>query len=272
MHTQTLKKWALALTFWLAVHRLSLQAQTLPLGPYGTSPTTFEVDANGLLFDTGTLGTGTLSLSGAGTRMFFYPGKSAFRAGTIESYHSTAWDDANIGLNSIALGYNVTASGGCATAFGIGTTASGYGATAMGDNTTASGYYATAFGKWTTASGGYATTFGVWATASGYSSAAFGVATTASGDYSASFGLLSSASAYASFVIGRYNVGLSSAVPPAAPSATAWVATDPLFEIGNGTSSSATSDALVVYKNGNAALQGSLTVAPSGDIPMYTGN
>jgi hypothetical protein len=31
------------------------------------------------------------------------------------------------------------------------------------------------------------------------------------------------------------------------------------------------SDALVVYKNGNATLSGTLTVAPGGDIPMFTG-
>ena len=50
-----------------------------------------------------------------------------------------------------------------------------------------------------------------------------------------------------------------------------WVASDPLFEVGNGTYQ-ARSDALVVYKNGNAAFQGVVTVAPGGDIPMYTGN
>jgi hypothetical protein len=70
------------------------------------------------------------------------------------------------------------------------------------------------------------------------------------------------------------------------------VLTDPLFEVGNGgdpygdgnPSTSEPSDAFVVYKNGNAAVQGNLSsggtfTAPSvvlttqsGDIPMYTGN
>ena len=71
------------MTFWLALHTASLRATDL-LGPYGTSPITFDIDANGLLSATGTYGTGTLSLSGAGTRMFWYPGKAAFRAGEIE--------------------------------------------------------------------------------------------------------------------------------------------------------------------------------------------
>ena len=48
MHTKTLKKLFLALIFWTALH-LKLHAQTLPLGPYGTSPITFGVDSNGLL-------------------------------------------------------------------------------------------------------------------------------------------------------------------------------------------------------------------------------
>ena len=62
------------------------------------------------------------------------------------------------------------------------------------------------------------------------------------------------------------------------------MATDPLFEVGNGSGSrfdnppignpdaTGPSDALVVYKNGNAVLQGTLQVAPGGDIPMYSGN
>lgn len=39
MHNGVLRKWALALTFWLALHLSCLEAQTLPFGPYGTSST-----------------------------------------------------------------------------------------------------------------------------------------------------------------------------------------------------------------------------------------
>src|SRR5271155_1964111 len=98
MHTRTLKKLALALTFWLAVHLPSLQAQIL--GPYGTSPITFEVDSNGLLSATGTFGTGSLSLSGAGTRMFWFPGLGAFRAGGVDGGY---WDASSIGEYSVAF-------------------------------------------------------------------------------------------------------------------------------------------------------------------------
>lgn len=79
-----------------------------------------------------------------------------------------------------------------------------------------------------------------------------------------------------SFAVGCFNVGSTNSA-----SADTWIPTDPLFEVGNGASSSCDngnpyatglSDAFVVYKNGNAALQGTLDVAPGGDIPPYTGN
>ncbi|MEI9999721.1 MAG: hypothetical protein WDO13_11470 [Verrucomicrobiota bacterium] len=69
-------------------------------------------------------------------------------------------------------------------------------------------------------------------------------------------------------MLGKYNLGRNGT----SYNQTAWVPTDPLFEIGNGASSSSLSDALIIYKNGNATLQGVLTAAPGGDIPMYSGN
>jgi hypothetical protein len=328
MHTGALRKWALALTFWLALHLSSLRATPLPLGPYGTSPITFDVDTNGLLSDTGTYGTGTLSLSGGGTWMFWYPGKAAFRAGLVSG---TQWNDANIGDFSLAFGVNTTASGyasfasgagstasgktsiamgqsasasgnysmaigsgntasalcsavigGCSsiatgnysvtmgclatasgstsTAMGCLTTASGLASTAMGYDLVASGSYSTAMGAQTTASGSFSTAMSLRSTASGYCSSASGEYTNASGNYSSAFGEHTTATADLSFVLGTYNVG--------GGNSTSWVATDPLFEIGDGTSSSATSDALVVYKNGIVAVHTELRTAPGGDISM----
>lgn len=270
MHTGALRKAALALTFWLALHATPLRATSLPLGPYGTSPITFEVDTNGLLWATGTYGTGTLSLSGSGTRMFWFPTKAAFRAGGV---NGTQWDSTNIGDYSMAFGLDTTASGYGSTASGLYSSASGEGSTAIGSGTatgfgsTAIGVYnnavangATALGSTDTASGNYSTTLGTFNTASGYVATALGAGNVASGKFSLVSGLYTTASAYLSFVTGTYNVG--------GGTATSWVATDPLFEIGNGTSSTH-SDAFVVLKNGNATLKGTLTVAPAGDIPMY---
>ncbi|NQV15957.1 tail fiber domain-containing protein, partial [bacterium] len=63
----------------------------------------------------GTYDSGTSLTLGAGTRMHFYPKKSAFRAGYVDG---TQWDDANIGNYSTATGYNTTASGDYSTALG----------------------------------------------------------------------------------------------------------------------------------------------------------
>ena len=51
---------------------------------------------------------------------------------------------------------------------------------------------------------------------------------------------------FASFVVGRFNAGTGSA--------TSWVATDPLFEIGIGASSGSPENAMTVLKNGNVGI------------------
>jgi len=257
-----------------------------------------------VLWETGTGNLG-LSLNSAGTRMFWYPAKAAFRAGAVDV--GGEWNDGSIGYDSAAFGYCTTASGpqsfaagcqaiannGCAVAIGFQTVASGGNSQAFGFKTTASNYNATALGSGTSAGGGsgFATggatsasgpnsmAIGGYTTASGYDSlaaghqtVAYGMATFASGfnnqawaDYSASFGFGNFVDSYADLVAGCFAVG----VGPGTTSATSWGWTDPLFELGNGASTSARSDAFVVYKNGNAILQGNLQVAPSSDIPMY---
>lgn len=163
------------------------------------------INGNDGLVSTGTLNSGALAPTGAGTKMFWNPRKAAFRAGRVMA---TQWDDASIGIFSTALGLNTTASGSTSfafghattasdvysTAFGSGTTASAGSATAFGFSSTASGTNATAFGVSTTASGGSSTTFGSQTTASGLSSTAFGANSTASGLQSTAFGLNATAS------------------------------------------------------------------------------
>ena len=100
----------------------------------------------------------------------------------------------------------------------------------------------------------------------GQYSVAFGHSAIASGQSATAIGCQTTAPSLAELTLGRYNTGAITS-----GGNTTWIATDPLLEIGNGTSPAATSDALIVYKNGNATLQGILTVAPGGDIPMFTG-
>ena len=257
--------WAIGLIFCQPTVQADL------VGPYGTAPITFDVDANGLLSATGTYGgTGSLSLSGAGTRMFWYPQKAAFRAGYVSG---SQWDDTNIGnystafgenskasgAISVAMGYNATANNTCAIALGP-TTASGTYSVAVGE-ATATGNYASFAAGCSLASGSTATSMGQLTTASGDYSTAMGYGSTASGSTSTAAGYYTTAAAYDSFVVGTYNVGTGTA--------TSWVSGDPLFEVGNGTSSSAKADALVVYKNGNANVQG--TLAAHGTVRFNAG-
>ncbi|MCB0534616.1 MAG: tail fiber domain-containing protein [Lewinellaceae bacterium] len=151
---------------------------------------------------------------GSGSRLMFYPGIAAFRAGYVDG---TQWDDANVSRYSMAFGFNTIASGPYSTAmgrettasefystaFGYSTVASGDNATAMGFNTTASGLLSTAMGNSTTASGQRSTSMGSSTTASGYISTAMGILTTASGFYSTSMGNNTIASGANSTAIGR---------------------------------------------------------------------
>lgn len=87
--------------------------------------------------------TGTIPAEGSGTRLLWYPGKAAFRAGYI---NGTQWDDANTGAYSAATGYNVRASGDYSLAQGYSTTAANTGSVAIGQYCTASGAASVALG------------------------------------------------------------------------------------------------------------------------------
>ena len=115
---------------------------------------------------------------GAGSRMAWYPQRGAFRAGRVLG---AAWDNANVGLSSTALGDNNTASGISSIALGLGTTASGAASTSAGSGTNASGDYSTSIGSYTTASANSSTAMGYSTSATGQQSMSTGAFTTASG-------------------------------------------------------------------------------------------
>jgi hypothetical protein len=164
-----------------------------------------------------------------------------------------------IGENSVAMGGFTEALGDFSFAFGNGSEATGNHAIAMGDDSFASSDYAVALGRDaiasginsfatgdnTVASGDYSTAMGSGADASGTYATAIGNGTEASGRLSTAMGFSTIASAYISTAFGRYNIS--------GGSPTFWIGTDPLFEIGNGTSSTL-SNALTVLKNGNVGI------------------
>ncbi len=169
---------------------------------------------------TGILNSGAaISLSGAGTRMFFNPRKGAFRAGSVAfggSNNPNVWNDVNVGVCSFASGLSTTASASCSTS--------------MGYKSTASNVYSTAIGYRTTASGS--------------SSTAMGISTTASGTYSTVMGTNTTAPSYVETVMGSFNTAYNP------QSTTVWNNTDRLFVIGNGIDAANKSNALTIYKNG----------------------
>lgn len=211
------------------------------------------------LVSTGTQNAGALMPAGPGLRMVWNPRKGAFRAGAAVN---TEWDDANTGLRSVAFGAGTTASGGQAVAWGFSTQATGVNSTAWGLGSIASGAHAAAWGNNSVASGNSATAIGEANTASGANSLAMGTVTTASGSGSFSQGNRVQALSAYEVVLGQHNTVYTPA------SATVWNAADRLFTLGNGTSSAALSDAMVVLKSGNTGIG---TSTPARRLHVATG-
>ncbi len=184
-----------------------------------------------------------------------------------------------IGQYSIGVGKYVEASGNYTAAFGYKSTASGEGsfagggadaevggeatgknAFAFGYHTVASGDYAVAMGTGTHAESNYAVALGHSTEASGNAAVALGQDTKAFGNYSLVAGRYLQAKAAYQTVLGRYNelttVG----------SETQWISTDPLFQIGNGSSASNRSNALTILKNGWVGIGVS---TPSGSEKLF---
>ncbi|MCB9988796.1 MAG: tail fiber domain-containing protein [Rhodospirillales bacterium] len=151
----------------------------------------FAAEANFTYTSVGDFIVGSYQTDDTGTgsedyRMFFDVSKGAFRAGTASG---AQWDDASVGSNSFAFGYDTTASGWVSIAGGQNSVASGDdGAIAIGSGTTASGFTSVALGNLTTASNTSSVALGNSTTASGVAGVAMGEATTASGNVSMAMG------------------------------------------------------------------------------------
>jgi len=174
----------------------------------GTNNPVFKLslDNDGGIIGIGEFANGaTLSLAGGGTRMVWYPRKSAFRAGTVAG---SQWDDAYIGNYSFASGSDVTASGMYASALGGLNTASGDASAAFGYQTTASGIAATSLGYQTIAAGAYSVAAGYQANAVGYFSFAIGKNATASVAHAMALGF--SVNADAAFATAMGNITTAS--------------------------------------------------------------
>ena len=180
--------------------------------------------------------------------------------------------NSTVGVNSVAEGYDNTASAQCSRADGLGTTASGNQSHAEGDTTTASGAnshaegYGTAAsgqsshseGSGTTASGDYAHSEGNDTTASGTVAHAEGDTTTASGAVAHSEGIGTVANHKSQHVFGEYNTADGS-------SAAATARGNYVEIVGNGTASNAKSNARALDWSGNEYLKGDVYVGCNAD-------
>jgi len=187
-----------------------------------------------------------------------YKTTASSTASTAMGYNSNA-----SGVSSTAMGYSSNASGHYSTAIGFQAEANDDYSVAIGRWSTASAHCATAIGYYTLANGAYSMAMGSTTIASGSASTAMGSTTTASGFFSTSMGTHSTAQAYASVAVGRYNL--------ISGSSSSWVDTDPLFVVGNGSSTSTRSNALTVLKNGNVGIgistpTSTLTISGSAEI------
>jgi hypothetical protein len=238
-----------------------------------TAPTLLQLRADGALISLSPTSSWSplVDLSGVTTDsslLLWDSGKMAFRAGAFNAQSLSS-----VGAYSASVGYN-TAASHFGFAAGYHTNAN-YMSAAFGQCSVASGVLAFATGDSAAALGPDSFSAGAATTASGPGAAAFGAYTLASGYVSAALGWNTHAEAYASLVIGRYNLG-GYTVNGGVNGDQNWYPQDPIFEIGNGAEPTAAtnwqpvrSNALTVYKNGNATFQGVVRVAPGGDIPMF---
>ncbi len=224
----------------------------------------------------GTFGAGdTLTTTGAGTRLIWYPKKAAFRVGGVSG---TQWDDTvanpNIGDYSIAMGYNPKASSIYSIALGEGAEATNSYAIAIGRTARATGIDTIAIGYTTTADAGIAlggSTATV--TVDGIDSIALGGhGVTVGATKATAMGYYTNADSTCFWAAGRYNV------PSPSGDEYGWKPTlpldpiDPLFAVGNGNGivgdPNRYRNALTVLKNGSVGIG---TAAPGNKLHVTGG-
>lgn len=149
---------------------------------------------------------------------------------------------------SLAIGENAVSSGNYSIALGLNASTGQAASLALGGNAKTLAMNSAALG------GGSQT--------QGESSFAAGVNSKTLARASSSLGYITTAESFAQVTIGSSNVIMENV------SKTSWVETDPLFVIGNG-DGTYRSNALVVLKNGNTTINGTLVVTkPSSALPM----
>jgi hypothetical protein len=155
-----------------------------------------RVDSAGGFVALGSFGAGIIPATGAGSRTMWYPSKSSFRSGQVDSSNPTAWDDANNGFFSWAGGVNTVASGTFSFAFGQASQASGQFTVSLGSANVVSGTAGFSTGASNRCTGFTCVAMGFTTTASGQGSVAIGYRSTADADYAIALGHRASANGH----------------------------------------------------------------------------
>jgi hypothetical protein len=169
------------------------------------------------------------------------------------------------GSYSVAMGKENTASEDYSVAFGHGSEASGSTSIAMGYRTLSSGLVSLAMGYRTLSSANASVAIGLYSQATGIGSTAMGYGTKANASFSTAIGGYSSALSSYETAIGRYNTEYTPVT-----TGNDWDSSDRLLVVGNGTESSARSDAFTILKNANTTIGGSLTINGNGTDASFT--
>ncbi|RMG72372.1 MAG: hypothetical protein D6722_05550, partial [Bacteroidetes bacterium] len=163
-----------------------------------------------------------------GNNSYTFGGNSKGRGSfTVEG---TAEDEGGIAMYGYTGGRYGVAIGGGTTGLGASSSREDY-AVAIGWNSDARGQASVALGP---------------SDAFGYNAFSTGWFTEARGNYSSTFGYRTTAYPYASMALGRYNV--------ISGDSAAWVGSDPIFMIGDGTSNTNRSNSFIIQKNGQTAI------------------
>jgi len=216
----------------------------------------FEVDSisGSAVFDSVNVSVNNGSLSVGGSPVVTAGGFDSALALSTPPHNNALWANVFVPRGTVSNGGflasgSAQATGQSAIAFGLGTTkATGSYSQAHGLAATASGEYSYANGTFAAATGTFSSAKGFSATASNTYSVAWGMQVSATAAGGTAIGQNLNAQSYYETVFGAYN-----SVSPS-PSGTGWVATDSLFKLGNGTSSTDLSDAVTVRKNGQTTL------------------
>ena len=164
-------------------------------------------------------------------------------------------------LNNMMSKTNPTGTGSFSLNRTAGTTIGDY-SFAEGSNTIASEYASHAEGSNTIASGAASHAEGGKTTASGNFSHAEGSRTTASGGYSHAEGYCTTADNFASHVSGKYNAAMTTGGDAVNTTGTAFV-------IGNGTGTSALSNAFSVQYDGTVKAKSTITASTTADYAEF---